>query len=33
MSAYNLDVNNMMKCEYKFLIDELTKITNKNLKK
>jgi len=33
MSAYNLDVNNMMKCEHKFLIDELTKITNEDLEK
>jgi len=33
MSVYNLNVNNMMKCEHKFLIDELTKMTNENLKK
>jgi len=33
MSVYNLDANDMMKCEYKFLIDELAKIINKNLKK
>jgi len=33
MSVYNLDVNDMMKYKYKFLIDELTKMTNKNLKK
>jgi len=33
MSAYNSDMNNMMKHEYKFLIDELAKMTNRNLEK
>jgi len=33
MSVYNSDVNSMMKCEHKFLIDELKKITNKDLEK
>jgi len=33
MSVYNSEANSVMKCENKFLIDELTKITNENLKK
>jgi len=33
MSAYNLDVNNMIKYRHKFLINELTKMTNENFKK
>jgi len=33
MSAYNSNMNDMMKCEHKFLIDELTKITNEDLEK
>ncbi len=33
MSVYNLDANDMMKCEYKFLIDELAKMINRSLEK
>jgi len=33
MSVYNLNVNNMMKHRHKFLINELTKMTNENLEK
>jgi len=33
MSAYNSDMNNMMKYKHKFLINELTKMTNRDLEK
>jgi len=33
MLVYNSDINDMMKCEYKFLIDELAKMTNRDLEK
>jgi len=33
MSVYNSDVNSMMKYKHKFLIDELTKMTNRDLEK
>jgi hypothetical protein len=33
VSVYNSETNSMMKCEHKFLIDELIKMTNKILKK